>query len=83
MIAFIFKRIFSFSLADTDTFNTSQALGTIHTTPVTMNKKITPQQNQSNQPNANKGTSGTNKQYSQAQGNRGKQMNTKQNAHKK
>ena len=34
-----------------------------------MAKKITPQQNQSNQQNANKGTSGTNKQYSQVQGN--------------
>ena len=41
-----------------------------------MSKKISPQQNQSNQQNANKGTSGTNKQYSQNQGNRCKQLNT-------
>jgi hypothetical protein len=33
-----------------------------------MAKKITPQQNESNQQNANKGT-GNNKQYDQAQGN--------------
>jgi hypothetical protein len=40
-----------------------------------MSKKITPKQNQANQQNPNKGTSGTNKQYSQSQGNRGKQLN--------
>lgn len=40
-----------------------------------MAKKPTPQQNQSNMLNANKGTSGTNKQYDQNQGNRGKQLN--------
>ncbi|ABM04238.1 hypothetical protein Ping_2517 [Psychromonas ingrahamii 37] len=41
-----------------------------------MNKKISPDNNNtSNQKNANKGSSGTNKQYDQAQGNRGKQMN--------
>lgn len=33
------------------------------------------QNNSSNQKNPNKGTSGTNKQYDQVQGNRGKQMN--------
>jgi hypothetical protein len=38
-------------------------------------KAPTPAQNQSNQSNANKGTKGTNRQYDQAQGNRGKQMN--------
>jgi hypothetical protein len=43
-----------------------------------MSKKITPQQNQSNQSNANKGATGINKQYSQVQGNRGKQMNPNQ-----
>lgn len=43
-----------------------------------MSKKITPQQNQSNQQNANKGTNGTNKQYSQVQGNKGKQLNPNQ-----
>lgn len=43
-----------------------------------MKKKISPQNNQSNQKNANKGTSGTNKQYSQVHGNRGKQMNPNQ-----
>jgi hypothetical protein len=48
-----------------------------------MSKKITPQQNQANQQNANKGTSGTNKQYSQVQGNRGKQMNPNQATKKK
>lgn len=39
-----------------------------------MSKKITPANNAANMKNANKGTSGTNKQYSQVQGNRGKQM---------
>lgn len=43
-----------------------------------MSKKITPQQNQSNIQNANKGSTGTNKQYDQNQGNRGKQMDQKQ-----
>jgi len=43
-----------------------------------MTKKITPQDNAANQPNANKGTSGTNRQYDKAQGNRGKQ-NQQQN----
>lgn len=39
-----------------------------------MTKKIAPQDNSSNMKNANKGTPGTNKQYDQNQGNRGKQM---------
>lgn len=39
-----------------------------------MTGKITPKDNKSNLQNANKGTSGTDKQYDQAQGNRGKQM---------
>jgi hypothetical protein len=39
-----------------------------------MAKKIAPQDNSSNMNNANKGTPGTNKQYDQNQGNRGKQM---------
>lgn len=43
-----------------------------------MSKKITPKQNQSNIQNPNKGTSGTNKQYDQNQGNRGKQLNPNQ-----
>ncbi len=43
-----------------------------------MDKKIDPKDNQSNQSNANKGTAGTNKQYDQAQGNRGKQLNPNQ-----
>ncbi|WP_281760970.1 hypothetical protein [Pseudodesulfovibrio nedwellii] len=37
--------------------------------------KISPSNNSVNMPNANKGTSGTNRQYDQNQGNRGKQMN--------
>ena len=37
-------------------------------------KKITPADNQANQGNANKGTSGTNKQNSQVHGNRSKQV---------
>jgi len=41
-----------------------------------MGKKIKPEDNRANQQNANKGTSGTNKQYDQAQGNKGKQLNT-------
>jgi hypothetical protein len=43
-----------------------------------MSKKITPKQNQSNMQNPNKGTSGTNEQYSKNQGNRGKQLNPNQ-----
>lgn len=38
-----------------------------------MGKKITPQQNSSNLKNSNKGTSGVNKQYAQAQSNTAKQ----------
>ena len=41
-------------------------------------KKITPQNNQSNMQNANKGTSGTNRQYDHNQGNRCKQLNPNQ-----
>ncbi len=35
--------------------------------------------NQANQPNANKGTNGTNQQYAKTVGNRGKQLNTTPN----
>lgn len=44
----------------------------------TMCKRINPRDNQANQQNANRGTSGTNRQYDQAQGNRGKQLNPNQ-----
>ncbi|OAV68228.1 hypothetical protein Barb6XT_01109 [Bacteroidales bacterium Barb6XT] len=37
--------------------------------------KIKPQDNRSNQSNANKGTFGTNRQYNQVQGNKGAQKN--------
>jgi hypothetical protein len=47
-----------------------------------MSKKITPQQNQANQANSNKGTSGVNKQNAQVHGNRGKQMNPNQGGKK-
>ena len=40
-----------------------------------MSKKIHPKDNQANQQNANKGSSGTNRQHDQAHGNRGKQVN--------
>jgi hypothetical protein len=40
--------------------------------------KITPLQNESNMQNPNKGTKGTNKQFDQNQGNRGKQLNPNQ-----
>ena len=43
-----------------------------------MSKKITPQDNAANMQNKNKGTDGTNRQYDQNQGNRGKQMNPNQ-----
>lgn len=43
-----------------------------------MSKKVTPKQNQSNTQNPNKGTKGTNIQYDQNQGNRGKQLNPNQ-----
>jgi hypothetical protein len=39
-----------------------------------MSTKIAPKDNSSNIPNANKGTPGTNRQYDQNQGNRGKQL---------
>lgn len=39
-----------------------------------MSGKIDPRDNSANQQNANKGTPGTNRQYDQAQGNRGKQL---------
>lgn len=39
-----------------------------------MNKKIAPKDNSANIGNANKGTPGTNRQYDQNQGNRGKQL---------
>ena len=39
---------------------------------------MTPEQNSSNQQNANKGTPGTNTQYDKAQGNTGKQLNPNQ-----
>ncbi|MGB2742813.1 MAG: hypothetical protein WBC60_19895 [Cognaticolwellia sp.] len=42
-----------------------------------MTNKIKPQDNAANQVNANKGTAGTNRQYDQAQGNRGKQNQQK------
>lgn len=40
-----------------------------------MAKKISPQQNDSNIKNSNKGTSGTNAQNAKVNGNKGKQMN--------
>lgn len=43
-----------------------------------MAKKIKPADNNSNMKNANKGTPGVNKQYSQVHGNRGKQLNSNQ-----
>lgn len=41
-------------------------------------KKIKPEANRANMPNPNKGTKGTNRQYDQSQGNRGKQKNPNQ-----
>ena len=41
--------------------------------------KIKPEDNASNQTNPNLGTSGTNLQYDQVHGNRGKQLNPNQN----
>lgn len=38
-------------------------------------QNISPKNNATNMQNANKGTSGINKQYAQVQGNRGAQMN--------
>lgn len=38
-------------------------------------QSISPKNNSSNMKNANRGTSGTNKQYSQVHGNRGAQLN--------
>lgn len=39
-----------------------------------MTNKMKPQDNATNQANANKGTKGTNRQYSQVHGNRSKQL---------
>lgn len=47
-----------------------------------MSKKITPAQNQANMQNANKGTFGVNKQYTQVQGNKGKQLNVQSSVRK-
>ncbi|WP_185113720.1 hypothetical protein [Chryseobacterium sp. Leaf394] len=44
-----------------------------------MSEKITPKNNAANMQNANRGSSGTNRQYDQNQGNRGKQLNTNRN----
>ena len=46
-------------------------------------KKISPKANAANIQNPNKGSNGTNKQYDQNQGNRGKQMNPNQKSNKK
>lgn len=43
-----------------------------------MTKKIAPKDNSANMPNANKGMPGTNRQYDQNQGNRGKQLSENQ-----
>jgi hypothetical protein len=40
-----------------------------------MKKNIKPKDNEANMGNANRGTSGTNRQHDQSQGNRGKQLN--------
>jgi hypothetical protein len=47
-------------------------------TEVKVTKKIAPKDNSANMPNANKGTPGTNRQYDQAQGNRGGQLSENQ-----
>jgi hypothetical protein len=47
-----------------------------------MSKSIKPSDNSANQQNPNKGTAGTNRQYDQNQGNRGKQMNPNQGSKK-
>ncbi|CAG9297562.1 hypothetical protein [Celerinatantimonas diazotrophica] len=47
-----------------------------------MRKKITPQNNSANTQNPNKGSSGTNRQYDQNQGNIGKQKNPNQQGKK-
>ncbi len=44
--------------------------------------KIHPNDNRANQQNPNKGTSGTNRQYDQVHGNRGKQLNPNQQGSK-
>lgn len=50
----------------------------INTWRLIMSKPMSPKDNAANIPNANKGTKGVNKQYSQNQGNRGKQLNPNQ-----
>lgn len=47
-----------------------------------MARKIAPEDNQANMQNANKGTAGTNRQYDQNQGNRGKQKDPNQQGKK-
>ena len=46
-------------------------------------KPITPANNSANMQNANKGTPGTNRQYSQVHGNRGAQLNPNRTQGKK
>ena len=48
-----------------------------------MGEIMKPKHNNSNQSNANKSSSGTNKQYDQNQGNRGKQLNPNQKSSSK
>jgi hypothetical protein len=48
------------------------------TTRNAMKKPISPKDNESNQTNPNKGTPGTNRQFDQMGGNRGKQLNPNQ-----
>jgi hypothetical protein len=47
-----------------------------------MKKVIKPSDNSANQQNGNRGTLGTNRQFDQAQGNRGKQLNPNQKGSK-
>lgn len=48
-----------------------------------MKEKITPQDNESNQKNENKGTSGTNEQHQKSLDNRSKQLDKNQTEKKK
>ena len=74
VIVFLFIIILSIKLQIIDTIKKKN----YHKKKI-QSRKISPSDNSANQQNPNKGTSGTNKAYDQAQGNRGKQLNPNQN----
>ena len=77
VIVFLFILILSIKLQIIDTIKKKN----YHKKKI-QSRKVSPSDNSANQQNPNKGTSGTNKAYDQAQGNRGTQLNPNQNGGK-